>query len=174
MSDYKTLKFLYLKLASASLIFLIFLVSFIFVLKFYEKIIIQKIENINILKENINQNKSTRERELKFQQLKLFFQQKTGREITTVLFDLQQKLNPDFNKTKDLILKKIDNENWQIIGSNFNFEEKKINLILELPQEKIENFLRFLKDQLLIIKIESLKIEKNKENYQLTLIFNLI
>ncbi len=164
---------LYVRLLLVSVLFVVFLIAFLFSLRFYSKMIMKKLENIASLKKEIVQNQTSREKELKFQQLVTLFQNRSGKEITSVLFEAQQILNPDFEKTKEFLLKKFDDEKWKIVNSNFNFEEKKLSFTLEISFQDLNKFLDFLQNQPLVIKVNNLKIEKQGTSYQVEISWKL-
>ncbi len=164
---------LYVKLFLSSFLFILFLIGFFLSLQFYSKTIVKKLENIANLKKEIIQNQTSQEKELKFKQLINFFEKQSGKEIQTVLFEVQKVLNPDFEKTKEFFLKKFNDEGWKIINSNFNFQEGRLNFVLGVTSQDLSRFLDFLQNQPLIIKVENLKIEKAGTDYQIELSLKL-
>lgn len=166
------LKSLYLKLGILVFVFLFFLGLFIFVLKIYEKKIISQIEKINSLKELIILNQINKEKELKFQQIKNYFERETGKSVDEILNSVNQKLNFNSEIIKESFLKKINEENWKILNSSFESEEN-IYLEIEIPLIDIQKLIQFLEENLLFLKIEKLIINKNEKNYTILITFNL-
>ncbi len=165
------LKKLYLKLIIFVFIFLIIVITYVFLLRFYVQKITKQVENIKTLKEMIAKNRADFEKELKLKQLLTFAQQKSGREISAILFDVQQKLNRSPETIKDLFLNTFNKENWKIIS--FSSEEKKLSFSVLIPQNDINKFLDFLVDEVLLIKISELKIKKENNFYQINFVVNL-
>lgn len=160
----KSLKVLYLKLTIVSFIFILTLVGFILSLGFYEKEIMKKIQNINLLKKEIIKNQVAKDEEAKFKQLFNLFLEKTGREIKTVLYDFQEKSNLDNEKIKNLFSEKIKKEKWEV--SNFSVDDNKINISFIVPINEINKFFEFIESNfLLLTRIKNLKIERNDKYF---------
>jgi hypothetical protein len=71
-------------------------------------------------------------------------EQKAGKDLPTILFDLQQKLNRDFEKTKNLVSEKIQKENWRVIQTSLNQEEKKLSFAFQIPDSDFRKFYDFM------------------------------
>jgi len=152
-----------------SLGFVLLIGLYFFILNFYSKKILSQIQEINSLKEKINQAQASLQKESQLQILKILIEQKAGKDLPAILFDLQQKLNRDFEKTKNLVSEKIQKENWQVIKTNFNQEEKKLNFVFQIPNSDFGKFYDFMIEESLIWQTTDLKIDKNNDFWQIEL-----
>lgn len=165
---------LYKKLAIFTFIFLLLLGLYIFSLKFYSDRITQRVETFHTLKEEIAKSQVSTEEELKLRQLANLIQSKTGKDLNAILYDVQNKLERNFDTTKNLLLNKFAQSNWKVNSSNFDPEAGKLYFVLEIPQTDIESFLDFLIEEALILKIENFKIIKSATStYQIEISFKL-
>jgi Rad3-related DNA helicase len=149
--------------------FILLIAGYFFILNFYSKRIINKIQEINSLKEKIRQANENLERENQFKKLKASIEQKAGKDLPSILFGLQQKLDRDFEKTKDLILNKLKEANWQTVKTNFNPQEKKLGFFLEIPDVDLSKFYNFIIEDGLVWDIADLKINKKDNMWQIEL-----
>jgi hypothetical protein len=152
-----------------SLGFILLIVGYFFILDFYSKKILKQIGEINSLKEKINQTQADFQKENQLQKLKIMIEQKAGKDLPSILFDLQQKLNRDFEKTKNLVSEKIQKENWQVIKTSFNQEEDKLDFIFQIPDSDFSKFYDFMIEEGLIWQTTDLKINKNNNFWQIEL-----
>jgi hypothetical protein len=152
-----------------SLGFILLIGLYFFLLNFYSKKILSQIQEINSLKEKINQTQSAFQKESQLQKLKILIEQKAGKDLPTILFDLQQKLNIDFEKTKNLVSEKIQKENWQVIKTSFDQEEKKLNFVFQIPDNDFKKFYDFMIEESLVWQIIDFKINKNNNFWQIEL-----
>jgi hypothetical protein len=152
-----------------SLGFILLIVGYFFILDFYSKKILKQIGEINSLKEKINQTQADFQKENQLQKLKIMIEQKAGKDLPSILFDLQQKLNRDFEKTKNLVSEKIQKENWQVIKTSFNQEEEKLDFIFQIPDSDFSKFYDFMIEEGLIWQTTDLKINKNNNFWQIEL-----
>jgi hypothetical protein len=152
-----------------SLGFILLIGVYFFLLNFYSKKILNQIQEINLLKEKINQTQIAFQKENQLQKLKALIEQKANKDLPTILFDLQQKLDRDLEKTKNLVSEKIQKENWQVIKTSFNQEEKKINFIFQVPESDFSKFYDFMIEEGLIWQTDDLKIDKKNNFWQIEL-----
>jgi hypothetical protein len=152
-----------------SLGFILLIGVYFFLLNFYSKKILSQIQEINSLKEKINQVQAAFQKENQLQKLKILIEQKAGKDLPAISFDIQQKLNRDFEKTKNLISEKIQKENWQIIKTSFNQEEKKLNFVFQIPDSDFSKFYDFMIEEGVIWQTTDLKIDKNNNFWQIEL-----
>jgi hypothetical protein len=152
-----------------SLGFILLIGAYFFLLNFYSKKILSQIQEINSLKEKINQAQAALQKENQLQKLKILIEQKAGKDLPAILFDIQQKLDRDFKKTKNLISEKIQKENWQVIKTSFNQEEKKLNFVFKIPDSDFSKFSDFIIEEGLIWQTTDLKIDKNNDFWQIEL-----
>jgi hypothetical protein len=151
-----------------SLGFILLIGVYFFLLNFYSKKILNQIQEINLLKEKINQTQIAFQKENQLQKLKALIEQKANKDLPTILFDLQQKLDRDLEKTKNLVSEKIQKENWQVIKTSFNQEEK-INFIFQVPESDFSKFYDFMIEEGLIWQTDDLKIDKKNNFWQIEL-----
>jgi len=169
MSNSYAFRKTYVKVVFFSLFFILLIIAYIFLLNFYSKKILSQIQEINSLKEKIIQAQTISQKKIQLQKLKNAIEQKTNKELSSTLFDLQQKLDRDFEKTKNLILSKLQEENWQVQKTTFNQEEKKLNFIFQIPESDFTKFYDFMIENALVWQITDLKIEKNNDFLQVEL-----
>ena len=168
--NYSTaLKNIRIKVIIFSVGFILLIGFYLFLLNFYSKKILSQIQEINLLKAKINQSQTTFQKENQLQKLKILIEQKAGKDLPTILFDLQQKLNIDFEKTKNLVYEKIQKENWRVIQTSFNQEEKKLNFVFQIPDSDFSKFYDFMIKEGLIWQTTDLKIDKNNDFWQIEL-----
>jgi hypothetical protein len=158
-----------IKVAVFAISFIFILLLYTFLLNLFSKKILNNINEINLLKEKINQNQIITEQENQLQKIKLLIEQKFNKDMPAILFDLNKKFNKDFEEIKNLVLDKIKQENWQIIQTNFNQETKKLNFIFQIPNDDFDKFYNFLIKEYLIWQINNIKIEKNNNLWQIEL-----
>lgn len=173
MSFSSALKRLYLKITVLFVIFLGILGVYFFLFNFYAKKLLNKINQINSLKEQILQNQVSLEKENKSKKIVTLINQKTNKELSAILFAIQQKLNRNFEVTKNLVLEKLKKENWQVKVTNFNQQENKLNFVFQLPDNDFENFYNFMIDSGLIWQIISFKINKIDNFWEVDLTLQL-
>ena len=164
-----SLKKTYLKVGVFSLAFIFLILGYVYLLNFYSKKIIGKITEINSLKEQIVQNQTALQKENQLQKIKVLIEQKANKELSAILFDIQQKLDRDFEKTKNLILNKIQEENWRAIKTSFNEQEKKLNFVFQINQNDLNKFYNFMMETGLFWQTTDLKAEKNNNFWQIEL-----
>jgi hypothetical protein len=152
-----------------SLGFILLIIGYFFILNLYSKKILNQIEEINLLKEKINQAQAAFQKESQLQKLKILIEQKTEKDLPAILFDIQQKIDRDFEKTKNLVYEKIQKENWQIIKTTFNQEEKRLNFIFQIPDSDFSKFYDFMVEEGLVWQTIDLKIYKNNNLWQIEL-----
>jgi hypothetical protein len=157
------------KVSVFSVVFILLIFGYFFLLNFYSKKILSQIQEINSLKEKINQAQAAFQKENQLQKLKILIEQKTGKDLPAILFDLQQKLNRDFEKTKNLVSEKIKKENWRVTKTSFNQEEKKLNFVFQIPDSDFSKFYDFMIEESLIWQTIDLKIDKNNNFWQIEL-----
>ncbi len=141
-------------------VFLIILIGYFFLLNFYKNKILTKIKEIDNLKIEILQSQSQFEKARRLQIINNLIKQKTNKDLKVIIYELQQKLNRDFETTKNLILDKLAKENWQIQKTQFQENEKKINIVFLLSQNDYDKFSEFLFKEALVTQINELKINK--------------
>jgi len=159
----------YLKTVIFALGFIFLILGYVYLLNFYSKNIISKITEINSLKEQILQNQVILKKENQLQKTKTLIEQKANKELSAILFDIQQKLDRDFEETKNLILDKIQEENWQAIRTSFNEQEKKLNFVFQINQNDFIKFYNFMTNTGLLWQTIDLKAEKNDKFWQIEL-----
>jgi len=168
--NYSTaLKNIRTKVIIFSLGFILLITGYFFLLNFYSKKILKQIQEINSLKEKLSQFQAALQKESQLKKLKFLIEQKANKELPAILFDLQQKLDIDFEKAKNLISERLQKENWKIIRTSFNQEEKKLNFVFQIPVEDFDKFYNFMLDSNLIWKIIDLKVDKNNDFWQIEL-----
>lgn len=154
--------------------FLIILIGYFFLLNFYKNKILAKIKEIDNLKTDILQSQSQLEKVRRLQIINNLIKQKTNKDLKAIISELQQKLDRDFNTIKNLVLDKLAKENWQIQKTQFQENEKKMNIIFLLPQNDYDKFSEFLFKEALIPQINELKISKFYPNENSTTSLYLI
>ena len=159
----------YLKTGIFALGFIFLILGYVYLLNFYSKNIISKITEINSLKEQILQNQVILKKENQLQKTKTLIEQKANKELSAILFDIQQKLDRDFEETKNLILDKLQEENWQAIRTSFNEQEKKLNFVFQINQNDFIKFYNFMTNTGLLWQTIDLKAEKNDKFWQIEL-----
>jgi hypothetical protein len=165
----EVLKKIYLKVVIFIFVFIFLTAGYFFLLNFYSKKILGKIKEINNLEEKIIQYQSALQKQNQLEKMKILIEQKSKKELPAILFDLQQKLNKDFETMKKLILDKIQQENWKIIQTNFNLGEKKLNFVFQIPEYDFSKFYDFIIENGLIWQMTDFKIEKNNDLWQVEL-----
>lgn len=163
------LKKLYKKVGIFSSIFIVILSLYLFLFYFYSKNLIKKIEKINALKDQYYQSQISIEKENKLKRLTTIIQQKTKKELPALLYDIQQKLNHNFETTKKLILDKIQKENWQIKSANFYQEENKVNIVFQIPSDDFKKFYDFMINSGLVWQIIKLNLNQNESLIEIDL-----
>ncbi|GIW67574.1 MAG: hypothetical protein KatS3mg096_442 [Candidatus Parcubacteria bacterium] len=169
MGHNQTLNKIYLKIAVFTLIFLLITVGYFFILNFYSQKTLAKINEINNLKEKLIQNQATIESQNKIKKIVSLIEQKTGKELKTILFEANQKLDRDFETTKNLVNEKLQKENWSIQTTSFNQQEKKLTFIFQLPESDLEKFSNFMIESGLIWQTINFKIDKINNNLNIEL-----
>jgi hypothetical protein len=168
--NYSTaLKNIRIKVIIFSVGFILLIGFYLFLLNFYSKKILSQIQEINLLKAKINQSQTALQKENQLQKLKILIEQKAGKDLPAILFDLQQKLNRDFEKTKNLVSGKIQKENWRVIQTSLNQEEKKLSFAFQIPDSDFSKFYDFMIKEGLIWQTTDLKIDKNNDFWQIEL-----
>lgn len=157
------------KLIFSIFIFLILLILNFLLLNLYYKNLKKKIEEINNIKQKIVLSRNIQDQENQYKQLLNSIEQKLGTSSEVVLYNLQQKIERNFENIKNLILNKVKEENWKIISTNFNQNENRLNIVFQIPIKDYQKFSDFIINELLVLKIESLTIEKKDKNYEINL-----
>lgn len=162
------LKSIYTKLLLVLVIFIFVLIFYLFSFKFYQKNLFKKIEQINNFKMNEANNQLNIELTNRQKQLINVFKQKSGKNLDDILTLVEAKLNRNSNQIVQLFKEK----GWQFT-ENKSSDLNILKIDLNLKPEEFNNFLSFLIDEALFLKINSLKLIKSEQNYQINLEFSL-
>jgi predicted PurR-regulated permease PerM len=163
------LKRVYAKIAIFFGVFVVIFIAYFFLINFYSRILIQKINEIAFLKEKIIQRQISLEKENKIKRLITLIEQKSNKELPAILFNIQQKINRDFEAVKNLVLENIQKENWQIKTTNFNQQENKLNFVFQITDKDFDNFYNFMIDSGLIWQTINLKLNKVNNFWEIDL-----
>lgn len=161
------IKRIYKRVFLFAFIFLVILVSFIFLLRFYSAKLIKQIVEINNLKENLLKQEEEQSKERELNRLALEIKQKTGKELSSILYDAGQKLNRNLDEIQKLLNEKFIFYDWKIL--NKEIKENELNYSLEVPSKDFSLFYNLLKEEVLIPKIKELKIENKGNNFLINL-----
>lgn len=162
------LKRIYTKLFIVLIIFICVLTFYFLSFKFYQKNLIQKVEKINTLRINELNNRSNADLVNKQKQLINIFKQKSGKNLDDLLTSVEAKIN----KNPDQIIQLFKEKGWQFTESK-NIDLGNLKIDLNLKPEEFSNFLNFLLEEALFLKMNNLKITKTGDNYQINLEFLL-
>lgn len=140
----------------------------IFVIKFGEKKIINKIEEIKNLKSQLKASDKERQiLNLISPDLKLI-ENNFGKDIVGLSLDFKQKETWQIEELKKFTIEKIKNKNWQI--EKESIDNNSLYLDLVIPETDWNYFLNFLEKELLILRLVSLKVERVENNFRINLI----
>lgn len=140
----------------------------IFVIKFGEKKIINKIEEIKNLKSQLKASDKERQiLNLISPDLKLI-ENNFGKDIVSLSLDFKQKETWPIEELKKFTIEKIKNKNWQI--EKESIDNNSLYLDLVIPETDWNYFLNFLEKELLILRLVSLKVERVENNFRINLI----
>lgn len=147
-------------------VFLVLFALYVFLLFFYQNKIINKLKEINSLKTQIGGSEKQWQEYLKIQRINNLIKQETGKDLPAILYEVRQKIDRDFENTKKLIVDKLNKENWQIKTTNFQSENKILEITFELPVEDTNKFFNFLVKEGLLWQIQNLNISKETATIQ--------
>jgi len=154
-------KKIYLK----SLIFIFILigiiVGYVFILNFYNKKIVLKINELNLVRQKQITYQKNLIQQTEFKKINNLIKQKTNQEPSYFLSKINPKLNLTFEDTKKLVLDEISKNNWQIKNSSSLPQE--LRIVFELRKEEIDKLFDFLLSNLMLKFLGSIKIQKNNE-----------
>lgn len=142
----------------------------IFVIKFGEKKIISKIEEIKKLESQLkNIDKENQTLNLISPSLKLI-ENNFGKDLISLASDFKQKEIWKVEELKNFILERAKTKNWQVEKEMID-NNKLLYLNLIIPEADWNSFLNFLEKEILILRLVNLKVEKVENNFRVSLIF---
>jgi hypothetical protein len=142
-----------------------------FLLHFYSNKLLGKTREINAIKDQIMQAQISSQKETNAKRIINLIQQKSGKDLSSIIVTIQQKINHNFETTKNLFSTKIQKENWQLKGTNFNQQENKLNFTFQIPLNDFDNFYNYLIDSGLVWQVSNFKINKLDNFWDIDLTF---
>jgi hypothetical protein len=150
-------------------IFVLLSIGFFGLLNFYKNKILKEIEAINKLKEQIAISQGQADKATRLQKLDSLIYQKTGKNLKEIISEVQRKLNRDFQTTRALIFDKLTKENWEIKRTNFQENDKIIEVTFQILQPDYDKFFAFLEEEGILWQIRELRIDKTENAFVINL-----
>lgn len=162
------LKKIYVKLFIVLGVFILVLTFYLLSFKFYQKNLIKKVEKINNIKTTEANNRSNINFFNKQKQIINTFNQKSGKNLDNLLTSVEAKIN----KNSYQIIQLFKEKGWQF-NETKNIDLNSLKIDLTIKPEELNNFLNFLIEETIFLKIKNIKIIKSGDNYQINLEFLL-
>lgn len=136
-------------------------------LYFFSKLLIQQLTEIKDLKQELSQKRYGLEKETFSRKIASYIQEKTGQDLSALLYNVSSKLDRNLDGIKELIDEKLNSEKVKIIKTEINQDELTYNF--EIPFDRFDSFSKFLVEELIILRIKNWQIEKQENNYLINL-----
>lgn len=163
------LKGFYFKITIYIIIFGVIFIGYIFILNYFSKKIISKVEIINELRTKLEKLQTDLSKEGKAKTLNKLIEQKSKKDIQTLSFIINNNLNKSQEEIRAIFTEKFKSEKWNLENIIFNEPEKRLLISFNLPFREINKFYNFILDSTVVFLIDDLKLNKESDNYLIEL-----